>query len=64
MHRFRGDPRTSEWPELTAAKVARSVLRGRGAGDGFLLPDENIQTLKLGGYHLEHNSTTTLNHAV
>ena len=55
MHRFRGDPWTSEWLELTAAKVARSVLRGRGAGNGCLLPDENIQTLKLGGYHLEHN---------
>ena len=38
MHRFRGAPWTYEWLELTAAKVARSVLRGRGAGNGFLLP--------------------------
>lgn len=46
MHRFRGDPWTSEWLELTAAKVARSVLRGRGGGDFSLLPD-------LGGLGLE-----------
>ncbi len=55
MHRFRGNPWTFEWLELTAAKVARSVLRGRGGGNSFLLPDEHIQTLKLGGYRLEHN---------
>lgn len=55
MHRFRGDPWTSEWLELTAAKVARSVLRGRGAGNGCLLPDENNNILKTQGYNLEHN---------
>jgi hypothetical protein len=41
MHRFRGNPWTSEWLERTAVKVARSVLRGRGGGDCFLLPDRD-----------------------
>ena len=41
--------------EPPAVKVARSVLRGRGGGDSSLLPDEHIQTLKIGGSRLEHN---------
>jgi len=55
MRRFRGNPWTFEWLELTAAKVARSVLRGRGGGNSFLLPDENNNVLKNHGYHFDHN---------
>ena len=34
-----GEARGFQWLELAAGKLARRVLRGRGAGDDFLLPD-------------------------
>ena len=34
-----GEARGFQWLELAAGKLARRVLRERGAGDGFLLPE-------------------------